>query len=145
MFNFILFLLTFFNLQLPEHWTTNFEKAKMEASSGNKLILLSFSGSDWCIPCIKMEETYFEQESFKDYAADHLVLVKADFPRLKKNQLDQNLTSQNEKLAERYNASGVFPLTLILSPEGKILYKLEGLPKGNVAAFIESLKNIKSL
>lgn len=92
-----------------------------------------------------MEETYFEHDSFREFAADHLILVKADFPRLKKNQLDPKLTRQNEKLAEKYNAAGVFPLTLILSSEGKILHKIEGMPKGNVTAFIESLKNIKSL
>ena len=38
---------------------TDFEKAKAEAKANNKLVLLTFSGSDWCLPCIKMEKTGF--------------------------------------------------------------------------------------
>ncbi|GEO04360.1 hypothetical protein AAE02nite_20240 [Adhaeribacter aerolatus] len=81
---FIFVLLTSFLSLITPTWLTNLEKAKTEAKAKQKLILLNFSGSDWCVPCIKLERGIFETEAFKKYAADKLVLVKADFPRQKK-------------------------------------------------------------
>lgn len=37
-------------------WLTDFNKAKIIAKEDNKLILLNFSGSDWCGPCIKLKK-----------------------------------------------------------------------------------------
>jgi uncharacterized protein YyaL (SSP411 family) len=137
-----LFLFLVFGAILPGTWITNFEHAREQALSNQKLILLSFSGSDWCIPCIKMEETFFEHPMFKEFAEAHFILLKADFPRTKKYQLDPKQVKQNEKLAEKYNPEGVFPLTLIMTPGGKVLQKYEGLPKGSINDFIQSLNTI---
>ena len=123
-------------------WKTSFDEAKAEAAVSHKYILLSFSGSDWCIPCIKMEETMFDHPSFKNFAADKLVLVKADFPRMKKNQLPADQKKKNDLLAEKFNPNGVFPLTIILSPTGKKIYSIEGYPKGTVTQFINSLEEV---
>src|SRR5438309_5907156 len=84
-------------------WITDFSKEKSEAAQYNKLILLNFSGSDWCIPCIRLHKEVFESAAFEKYAGEHLVLVNADFPRLKKNQLSKEQTKQNAALAEKYN------------------------------------------
>src|SRR5436189_204494 len=51
------------------------EQAKDTAKAEHKLILLSFSGSDWCIPCIRMEKDVFEKEAFHQYATEHLVVL----------------------------------------------------------------------
>ncbi|MEP7321845.1 MAG: thioredoxin family protein [Saprospiraceae bacterium] len=138
----LILIFRFFGLNQGISWTTDFDHAKEQATADQKLILLSFSGSDWCIPCIKMEETFFEDPEFKEVADIHFVLLKADFPRSKKNQLDLKQIKQNEKLAEKYNPDGIFPLTLIMTPSGKVLQKYEGLPKGNIADFIQSLNSI---
>src|SRR5438309_1122403 len=95
-------------------WLTDFSKAKKEASESKKIILLNFSGSDWCGPCIRLKKEIFDSEAFKSYAADHLVLLNADFPRLKKNQLSKEQTKQNEELADKYNNSGKFPFTVLM-------------------------------
>jgi len=70
---------------LSLNWQTDFNKAKEDASKQNKAILISFSGSDWCGPCIRMEKEIFESDVFTNYATNNLVLVKADFPREKKD------------------------------------------------------------
>jgi len=57
-------------------WRTDFEKAKTEAKSEHKLILLNFSGSDWCGPCIRLKKDIFDSETFMKYADENLVLVK---------------------------------------------------------------------
>ena len=122
-------------------WQTDFEKAKQAAHESNKLILLNFSGSDWCGPCIRMHKEIFEKEDFNEYATSHLVLLNADFPRLKKHQLSKEQQEKNEELAERFNKKGIFPLTLLITEEGKVLKEWEGLPTGSSSVFINELKS----
>lgn len=121
-------------------WGSNFEKAKAEAAQNNKYILLNFSGSDWCGPCIKLKKDIFESEAFQQYAGEHLVLVRADFPRQKKNQLEAAQTTHNEALAEKYNPQGKFPFTLLLDANGKVLKEWEGYPKTlSTLAFVHDI------
>ena len=121
-------------------WQTDFEKAKAQAKSENKLILLNFSGSDWCGPCIRLKKDIFESATFVNYSDENLVLVNADFPRLKKNMLSKELQKQNEALADTYNSNGAFPLTLLLDAEGKVLKKWEGLPAMSPEEFTNDIK-----
>lgn len=109
-------------------WSGDFIKAKADASENHKYILLNFCGSDWCGPCIKLKKDIFESADFGQYATDHLVLVRADFPRQKKNQLSAQQTAHNEALAEKYNPQGKFPLTLLLSADGKVIKTWDGYP-----------------
>lgn len=121
-------------------WQTDFDKATVQAKTEHKYILLNFSGSDWCGPCIRMHKEIFESTEFTQYADDHLVLVNADFPRLKKNQLAPEHLKRNNHLAEMYNKEGDFPLTLLLNEEGKVIKTWQGLPKESPAAFVEQVK-----
>ncbi len=104
-----------------QEWLTNFEDAKNIASEENKNIILVFSGSDWCAPCIKLEKQILDTQEFRQSARDHYILVKADFPRKKKNQLSQAMQAQNKKLAEIYNKHGGFPMVVVLDKTGKKL------------------------
>ena len=116
------------------------EKAKSEAKSENKFILLNFSGSDWCGPCIRLRKEIFDNEIFMQYAHENLVLVNADFPRLKKNMLSKEQQKQNDALANTYNSEGAFPLTLLLDKNGMVLKKWEGLPAGAAGDFTGDVK-----
>ena len=118
----ILFVLLFSaTLSFSQNWTTSLEVAKTEAISSNKNILLVFSGSDWCAPCIKLDRTIFQSDAFKAEAAQKWVLVKADFPKKKGNLLSAELTESNKKLAEKYNKEGNFPLVVLLDATGKVI------------------------
>jgi thioredoxin-related protein len=138
----IIFLFSLLLAGTPPAWHHNLQEAEAEAKKDHKLILLNFSGSDWCGPCIKLEREIFENEQFQAYAAQHLVLVNADFPRLKKNQLDKQQVALNEKMAEQYNKTGAFPLTLLLDAEGKVLRKWEGFPAKETKSFIAELQTL---
>lgn len=120
-------------------WLTNFDDAKIEARQTNHLILLNFSGSDWCAPCVRMKREIFESQAFTTYAGDNLVLLNADFPRSKKNKLSDKQTKQNEKLAEKYNPEGQFPLTVLLDSTGRVLHTWTGLPIGGAEKFVKDL------
>lgn len=121
-------------------WFTNFEKGKNEAASSHKLIVLNFSGSDWCGPCIRLKKEIFESDAFEDYSAEKLVLVNADFPRYKKHQLSKEQVKENEMLAEKYNSAGRFPFTVLLDTDGKVLKQWDGLPDETPEKFINEIK-----
>ncbi len=104
-----------------QQWRTNFEEAKAEAKDQNKKIVLVFSGSDWCGPCIKLDKTVWQSEEFNKYAKDNYVLYRADFPKKKANQLTDELRKQNLALAEKYNQDGNYPFVLLLNGDGKVL------------------------
>ena len=123
-------------------WLGNFNKATIEASSQHKLILISFSGSDWCGPCIRLTKEIFESQPFEDYASKNLVLVRADFPRQKKNQLSSEQQKENEKLADKYNPNGTFPETLLVDGNGKILKKWDGFPNESPQEFVSEINTL---
>lgn len=116
----LLFVVT---IGYSQEWKTDFTVAKGEASSQNKNILLVFSGSDWCGPCIKLDRDIWQSEEFKEFAKNNLVLERADFPKKKQNQLAPELKKINEELAEKYNKDGMFPLVVVLDKNGKVLGK----------------------
>ena len=104
-----------------QNWLTNFEEAKQVAHSSNQKIILVFSGSDWCAPCIKLEKEIWKTEEFKAYSKSNFVMLRADFPRRKKNALSKELQEHNNNLAEKYNKNGFFPLVVVLDENGKVL------------------------
>lgn len=112
------------NYGLAQNWQTDFEEAKRISSEQNKNIIIVFSGSDWCAPCIKLDKNIWQSEAFKSEAAEEWVLVKANFPRKKANELSKEQTEHNRKLAEKYNIEGSFPLVVILDKSGKVLGKM---------------------
>lgn len=120
--------------------TKVFNQQLNKAKSENKKVLLYFSGSDWCAPCIKFKKFMVNTEEFQNFAASNLVLYNADFPRLSKNKLAKEVEKENDALAEKYNSKGLFPLILLLDSDGKILKKWEGYPTETVPKFIEKLK-----
>ncbi|KFF12754.1 thioredoxin family protein [Chryseobacterium soli] len=121
-----------------------FENAKKQSSENKELILLNFSGSDWCIPCIKLHKNIIETDEFKKLETENVIVyINADFPRNKKNQLSPELKKENASLADKYNQKGLFPYTLLLNSEGKILKSWEGLPSENALAFSKEIREIK--
>ena len=116
------------------------EEVKQLAKKEHKHILLNFSGSDWCGPCIKLHKEVFASDAFQHFAESNLVLLNADFPRLKKNQLSIAQQKINDALADRYNSKGSFPLTVLLNENGKVIKTWEGIPKGTLAEFVEELQ-----
>jgi thioredoxin-related protein len=123
-------------------WLTDFDAAKKIAAKEGKYILLNFSGSDWCAPCIKMKSEVFESQTFLSMAEEHLILVRADFPRSKKNKLSSDQAKHNEALAERYNALGKFPLTLLIDANGKVIREWDGYMFGSQNKFMNDLNKV---
>lgn len=124
-------------------WLGDFNVAKTEAVKTRRLILINFSGSDWCGPCIRLRKEILETSVFEDYAKDHLILVRADFPRQKKNQLSKEQVKLNEALADKYNAEGKFPFTLLVDENGRVIKTWDGLPNVSPDDFVAALRDAK--
>lgn len=141
----ILFGILFFvaGIANAQSWHNDLASAQEQALKENKKVLLVFQGSDWCAPCIKLDREIWSSSEFKDYAKDHYVLVKADFPRKEKNQLEPSQQEKNNKLAEKYNPQGYFPLVVIMDHNGKVLGKT-GYKKLSPKEYILLLNSFKS-
>lgn len=124
-----------------QNWKTNFEEAKQEALKENKNILLVFSGSDWCAPCIKLDNVVWKSEAFKLESEKSWVIYKADFPKKKANQLAAELTESNNKLAEKYNRNGSFPLVILLDKTGKVI-GMTGFKNISANGYIELIHSL---
>ena len=116
-----LFLLIFSVYGNAQEWQTDLAVAKQLAAQKNYKIILVFQGSDWCAPCMKLDKEIWSTDSFKSYAKEHYVLLKADFPRRKGNQLPKEQQEKNNQLAEKYNRNGYFPHVVVLDSNGKVL------------------------
>lgn len=124
-----------------QEWRTDWDTAKVEAEQSNKKLILVFSGSDWCIPCIKLEKEIWENSSFIQYAEQHYVLFRADFPKRKKNKLPETIQQLNDRLASEYNPKGYFPLVVVLDTQGKVKGQL-GYEKLTPEAYIALIEQL---
>ena len=134
-----LFIATSLNAQ---DWKTDLNDAKKIASEKNNPIVLVFQGSDWCAPCIKLDTQIFSTQEFTNYAKDHYVMLKADFPKKSKNKLTDEQQEKNDKLAEKYNPNGYFPYVVVLDKTGKVLGNT-GYKNISPAEYIKILNTFK--
>ena len=121
-------------------WTTDAQAALAKASAENKLVLLDFTGSDWCGWCIKFKKEALDTQEFQDFAANNLVLVEVDFPRRKAQSAD--VKKANKALAEKYNVSG-YPTFVVLNKDGKEIGRQDGYEPGGAKAFIDKINGFK--
>jgi thioredoxin-related protein len=124
-------------------WLDDYHKAQDEAKSSHKLLLLNFTGSDWCGWCIRLDQDVFSQSDFKDYASKNLVLMELDFPRPggpRAQAQTAELQKQNLELARQYNVHG-FPTLIVLDGNGQKLWEYEGYLRGaDLIAQLEKLR-----
>ena len=121
-------------------WLTDVPKAVAQAKEEKKLVMLDFTGSDWCGWCIKLHKEVFSKPEFAEYAKKNLVLVELDFPHGKK-QSDE-LKKANEALMTKYKIEG-FPTIIVLNAEGKKVGETGYVAGGPKAWLEEFAKQVK--
>ena len=121
-------------------WLTDYKQAEQQAKANNKLLLLDFTGSDWCGFCIVLNREVFSRPQFKEYADKNLVLMEVDFPRRKVQT--NAVKMQNEALAEKYRIEG-FPTIIVLNGDGKKVGEFGYTPGGGPEAFIAELEKLR--
>jgi len=119
-------------------WRMDLPGALSQARSENKLVLLDFTGSDWCPWCIKFDQNILSTGQFAGYATAKLVLVKLDFPR--STPQSDDLKRANAELKNRFQVDG-FPTYVLLNASGNELGRQVGYLEGGPNAFIAELEN----
>lgn len=131
----IIGLLTTSSLVSAADWPTDYDKALQTAKAENKRVLIDFTGSDWCGPCIQLKKSAFSRPEFISYAEKNLVLVEIDYPQRKKQS--DSLVKQNERLAKQYGIEEKgFPTLVLLDSAGKIVRERSGYDGENAADII---------
>jgi protein disulfide-isomerase len=111
-----------------EGWQTDYSAALAQAGKEHKLVLLDFTGSDWCVWCMKLSKDIFSQPEFGEFAAKNLVLVELDFPSRK--PLPDEVKAQNSALAAKFGVEG-FPTLILVNAGGEEVARHVGyLPGG---------------
>jgi protein disulfide-isomerase len=122
-------------------WLTDLPTAQAQAKSENKMVLLDFTGSDWCEWCMKFDKEVFATSEFQDYAAKNVVLVRLDYPHRKKQSA--KLQIANFMLKNQYDIQE-FPTLVVLNQAGDEIGRQTGYSEGGPQAFIAELEKFKA-
>ena len=114
-------------------WMTDYEEALEASRESGKPVLMNFTGSDWCPPCIQMKNNVLDTADFHEFATDNLVLLELDFPRNKPQEPE--VARQNRELAESFRIQG-YPTFVVTDEEGNELRRTVGYKRGGPEAFI---------
>jgi thiol-disulfide isomerase/thioredoxin len=114
-------------------WTEDYPAALARAKRENKLLLLDFTGSDWCSWCKRIDAEVLTTPKFLSFADRRLILVKVDFPRSRQLAFDVKL--QNGDLKAKY-AVQLYPTLVVLDPQEKVVLRQDGFDEGGPDAFL---------
>lgn len=118
-----------------EGWLSDLDKAIELAGKQNKSVLVEFTGSDWCPPCIAMSKEVFSKKEFTEAASKKFVLVELDFPKK-----DRELAEKNQPHAEKYKIEG-FPTVVLLDSNGEEYTRFFASEYPTVDAFLKQLED----
>ncbi len=118
---------------------TFIHEAQDHAKQNNLKILMVFSGSDWCKPCIQFKKDILNSERFKEYKQNRILELSLDFPYKKKNALSQEQLKHNERLADQFNPDGTFPRIVLLNSEVEQIGDLKYRKGMSTTEFIEDI------
>jgi protein disulfide-isomerase len=121
-------------------WTTDLSAAQAKAEKEKKLVLLNFTGSDWCAWCKRLHKDVFSTKEFETFAKDSLVLVEVDFPAQKKQS--EALQKANNALKQKFQIQG-YPTILVMNGEGKEVWRQVGYLEGGPKVWIDRIRSTK--
>ena len=95
-----------------EGWSTHIKEAFQQAKKEDKLVLVEFTGSDWCPPCIMMRKEVFSKKEFVEGASKDFVLLELDFPK----KSETPTPKKHIRFAKQHKVSG-YPTIVIFDAE----------------------------
>lgn len=122
-------------------WMTDLAAAKARAEREKKPLLIEFTGSAWCPPCIALHKKVLTTPEFAAFA-QNVVLVKLDYPPLSERAPEK--VKANPQLAhlmaikEEYEVPG-FPTVFFFDASGKKRAKLTGYDGETPKEFLAKL------
>ena len=119
-------------------WLESYPIALEQAQKTDKMILLNFTGSDWCGWCMRLDEEVFSTPEFNEFVKENLILLKIDFP----SEIPQSelVKANNRALLEKYGVKG-FP-TIVFIDKNEEIIAVTGYQAGGALAYIEHMREI---
>ena len=117
-------------------WHSHYDHAQKISAQSGHLMLLDFTGSDWCIWCKRLHKEILAQPFFEHYAKSNLVLVVVDFPQA--IVLPDDIKAQNARLAKQYGVTS-YPTVILTDSKGKELGRV-GYMEGGPKTFVRAIK-----
>lgn len=120
-------------------WLEDYDVALQEASAQEKVVLINFTGSDWCGWCIKLVDEVFSKAEFANYAKENLIMLKLDFPTTFQ-KLPREVQARRNELQQKYGVRG-YPTILLTDSQGDVIGQT-GYQAGGPVKYVEHLKEI---
>lgn len=117
------------------HWES-YTDAVSRAKKEGKYVCLFFTGSDWCIWCMKMQQQILSSSEFMQFANAELCMVEVDFPQ--KKPIEDSLRQQNRQLKSQFDVTGFPTLVFINGNEEEVLR--DGFRHGGGKAYVDQLR-----
>ncbi|MEM1084667.1 MAG: thioredoxin fold domain-containing protein [Verrucomicrobiota bacterium] len=136
-------ILSTFTLKGGEHWSDSYLDAKRMASSESKDLLIEFTGSDWCPPCIELSKKVLSTEIFEKATSPHFVFLRLDFPN-DKSTLTKEVMLQNKKLRQNYGPTG-FPTLVLAESNGTPYASITGYNGQNPEDYVEEIDKLRKV
>ena len=134
---FLIVFLFLTSISADQLWITDFDVALEKAKENEKYLLIEFSGSDWCPPCIRLNNEVFKTDLWKKWADENVISVLIDFPKSGQSNKDK---IKNELVAKNLNVT-YFPTIVILNKNGEEMFRT-GYKSGGPEKFISHLENL---
>jgi thioredoxin-related protein len=139
-----LFLLFIAAPGFSQEWMLDYDSAMAKAKVEEKPVLVFFTGSDWCRPCMMIKDNVYSTDAFKEFASENLILVMADFPKRPQNKLSPDQEQKNKALAQVFRPRG-FPTSVLVNTEGQELNRWVGYDRSGAEGYIEKFKEAAEL
>ena len=122
-------------------WLTDLDAAKAKGLKENKPVLVDFTGSDWCPPCIQLHKVVFGSAEFAAVATKY-VLVELDYPRNKPQSAE--VKAKNREWQQKY-AVNSFPTILLLDAKsGEVFGRVGGFGGQTAKEYLDKLASFKN-
>lgn len=128
----------FFSARTVEH--DAYKQALAKAADTDKLVLLNFTGSDWCGGCIMLEKEVFEKSAYRKYARENLETVVLDFPRGRPQR--REIQEQNVLMRETFHVDG-YPTLILVNARGREVARRSGVTIDTPEQFIAWVDSVR--
>lgn len=86
----------------PLEWMTDLEAAGKRAEAEGKLLLVEFTGSDWCRACLLQKKAVLSDAAFEAWAEQHCIAVEIDVPNDAARVGSEMQKILNRRICEEY-------------------------------------------
>lgn len=117
-------------------WMHDVEKAAAKAAQQGKMMLVEFTGSDWCKACVLQKKNVLVKPAFADWVQKNYIPVEMDVPMNAALVGGEAQLNKNKKFCDDFGIR-IFPSLMIMTPELVLLGGLQGSsdsPQSAIAA-----------